>query len=61
MGAWPSFYFFNLFWFFCFSDSKPCSKVEQRSPLLGCSCPLSDSPFGFEEVLNLPVTQCPNL
>lgn len=28
---------------------------------LGCSCPLSDSAFGFEEVLNLSVTQCSNL
>lgn len=28
---------------------------------LGCSCPLSDSAVGFEEVLNLSVTQCSNL
>lgn len=60
-GSVALFLFIFSFFLFCFRDSKPCSKVEQRSPLLGCSCPVSDSPFGFEEVLNLSVTQCPNL
>lgn len=37
------------------------SAASGRQAWLGCSCPFSDSGVGFEEVLNLSVTQCPNL